>query len=163
MPCYMSYSMTQSLYLSTSDFVTTLRIKSLNTSRNVSVTANPLRTPARRNSRPAQTKTNVIHQQTVLRVKMLPLAQNGKTYQPKTSLEAQKTSTTELSDAKTHARAQKLWQRAPAPRAQGHQSYSKACRTKHKTDCRTRCKRHYGGYPLRMSYPSVSRRQRRAS
>ena len=39
---------------------------------------------------------------------MQPLAQNGKTHQQKPSLEALKTSTTELLDAKTHARALKL-------------------------------------------------------
>jgi len=140
-----NYSMIQSLYLSTSNFTATLLIKFSNISQNISATANQLRTPTRRNSRPAQTRTNDICQRKALPARTQPRrglrTQNGtkKTYQRKPSLEATKTSMTELLDAQTHARALKHRQKALALRAQGQLSYSKACHTKRKTYRRTHC------------------------
>jgi len=159
---YGAHSWKQPHQLSTSKFTTKPRMKSTITSRNISVTTIQSKNSARRNSWPEQMRTNSIRQQKAQRARMQPLAQTGKTHLPKTSIEALKMSTTKMSDAKTHARAQKLQRRALVPRVQGHQSYSKVRRMKHKTNRRTRCKRHYGGYPLRMSHPSVSRRWWRA-
>ena len=143
-----AHSWNQSHHLSTSRFAAGPRMKILNTSQNISVTANQF---------PTQTNSNVLaqpqrrrRQRTILQAQTQPQnsmrMQKGtnKTYLLlKTSLEALKTSTTETPDAlKTLARALKLQRRALAPSVlRQHLSCSKVCcRTKCKTGRKTHCR-----------------------
>ena len=143
---FAAHSWNLSHHLSTSDIFATLHTKTSNTSQNVSATT--IQFPMQMNSNVLAQPQQWRHQTTVLRAQTQP--QNGmqtqiqmKTYLIllKPSLEALKTSTTEMLDTlKTLARALKLQQRALALSAQRqHQSYSRACRMKCKLSCTAHC------------------------
>ena len=165
---YAAHSWNLSHHLSTSQFTAGPHTKTLNTSRNDSTTM--IQFPMQMNFNALAQLQWQRSQRKVLWVWMQP--QNSmqmqnrtkKTYLlQKTLLKALKMSTTEMSDAKTPARAEKLWQRAIAPSAQkGHLSYAQPCCTKCQTSHKTHCRWHWG-CQLRASQTGASRRQRRVS